>query len=167
MWWQKINKAICGNRGNFEILSLRFRVDAQGSFQGEVHLHTPPTAHAGATVSLTLNVRDLKSPDSNYAVAYLTVVPLVSIYLKQMGYFIYTWVSLADYWSLLCSDKAFFLYCIALTSLSFLCRILTRPLHSALLNKCCLPALLLAISQTGLFLWLCQIGGTLALLLSS
>ncbi|XP_053176140.1 von Willebrand factor A domain-containing protein 7 [Scomber japonicus] len=54
----------------------RFRVDAQGSFQGEVHLHTPPTAHAGATVSLTLNVRDLKSPDSNYAVAYLTVVPL-------------------------------------------------------------------------------------------
>ncbi|XP_062275291.1 von Willebrand factor A domain-containing protein 7 [Scomber scombrus] len=54
----------------------RFDVDEQGSFQGQVHLHTPPTAQAGATVSLTLNVHDLKSPDSNYAVAYLTVVPL-------------------------------------------------------------------------------------------
>ncbi|KAM9358829.1 von Willebrand factor A domain-containing protein 7 [Symphorus nematophorus] len=52
-----------------------FPVAEQGSFRGQVDLHTPATAKAGATVTLTLTVRHLNSPDSNYAVAYLTVVP--------------------------------------------------------------------------------------------
>lgn len=51
----------------------------QGSFHGGVDLHAPATAQPGATVTLTLTVRTLDSPDSNYAVAYLTVVPPVSI----------------------------------------------------------------------------------------
>lgn len=62
----------------FEFLSLRFHVAEQGSFRGQVDLHTPATAQAGATVTLTLTVHALDSPDSNYAVAYLTVVPPVS-----------------------------------------------------------------------------------------
>ncbi|XP_071352336.1 von Willebrand factor A domain-containing protein 7 [Trachinotus anak] len=53
----------------------RFHVAEQGSFHDQVNLHTPATAQAGATVTLTLTVRDLDSTDSNYAVAYLTVVP--------------------------------------------------------------------------------------------
>ncbi|XP_067450315.1 von Willebrand factor A domain-containing protein 7 [Thunnus thynnus] len=53
----------------------RFHVAEQGSFRGQVHLHTPATAQAGATVTLTLTVRALNSADSNYAVTYLTVVP--------------------------------------------------------------------------------------------
>lgn len=52
-----------------------FHVTEQGSFSGQVDFQTPATAQAGATVTLTLTVRDLNSPDSNYAVAYLTVVP--------------------------------------------------------------------------------------------
>ncbi|KAJ4935772.1 hypothetical protein JOQ06_017300 [Pogonophryne albipinna] len=52
-----------------------FHVAQQGSFRGQVDLHTPATAQAGATVTLTLTVRALDSPDSNYAVAYLTVIP--------------------------------------------------------------------------------------------
>ncbi|XP_042343175.1 von Willebrand factor A domain-containing protein 7 [Plectropomus leopardus] len=52
-----------------------FHVAGQGSFHGQVDLYTPATAQAGATVTLTLTVRALDSPDSNYAVAYLTVVP--------------------------------------------------------------------------------------------
>ncbi|KAM7399629.1 hypothetical protein PAMP_018882 [Pampus punctatissimus] len=52
-----------------------FPVAEQGSFQDQVHLHTPATAQAGATITLTLTVYALNSPDSNYAVAYLTVVP--------------------------------------------------------------------------------------------
>ncbi|XP_039987366.1 von Willebrand factor A domain-containing protein 7 [Xiphias gladius] len=53
----------------------RFHVAEQGSFHDQVNLHTPATAQAGATVTLTLTVRALDSTDSNYAVAYLTVVP--------------------------------------------------------------------------------------------
>ncbi|XP_041797276.1 von Willebrand factor A domain-containing protein 7 [Chelmon rostratus] len=53
----------------------RFHVAEHGSFRGQVDLHTPATARTGATVTLTLTVRALDSPDSNYAVAYLTVVP--------------------------------------------------------------------------------------------
>ncbi|XP_023155615.2 von Willebrand factor A domain-containing protein 7 [Amphiprion ocellaris] len=56
----------------------RFPVAEKGSFRGQVQLHTPAKAQAGATVTLTLTVRALDSPDSNYAVAYLTVVPLDS-----------------------------------------------------------------------------------------
>ncbi|XP_060901829.1 von Willebrand factor A domain-containing protein 7 isoform X2 [Labrus mixtus] len=53
----------------------RFHVAEQGSFHGQVALHTPATAQAGATVTLTLTVRAHDSPDLNYAVSYLTVVP--------------------------------------------------------------------------------------------
>ncbi|XP_078102749.1 von Willebrand factor A domain-containing protein 7 [Sander vitreus] len=53
----------------------RFHVAEQGSFRGQVDLLTPATAQSGATVTLTLTVNALDSPDSNYAVAYLTVVP--------------------------------------------------------------------------------------------
>ncbi|XP_029372637.1 von Willebrand factor A domain-containing protein 7 [Echeneis naucrates] len=53
----------------------RFHVAEQGSFRDQVNLRTPATAQAGATVTLTLSVRALDSADSNYAVAYLTVVP--------------------------------------------------------------------------------------------
>ncbi|XP_044057175.1 von Willebrand factor A domain-containing protein 7 isoform X2 [Siniperca chuatsi] len=53
----------------------RFHVAEQVSFRSRVDLHTPATAQAGATVTLTFTVRALDSPDSNYAVAYLTVVP--------------------------------------------------------------------------------------------
>lgn len=49
----------------------------QGTFHGQVDLHTPATAQPGMAVTLTLNVRSLDSPDSNYVVAYLTVVPTV------------------------------------------------------------------------------------------
>lgn len=51
----------------------------QGTFHGQVDLYTPPTAQPGMTVTLTLNVHSLDSPDSNYVVAYLTVVPTVSL----------------------------------------------------------------------------------------
>ncbi|XP_069003832.1 von Willebrand factor A domain-containing protein 7 [Embiotoca jacksoni] len=54
----------------------RFPVSERGSFRGQVYLHTPATAQAGATVTLTLTVHAIDSSDSNYAVAYLTVVPL-------------------------------------------------------------------------------------------
>ncbi|KAK5868438.1 hypothetical protein PBY51_009454 [Eleginops maclovinus] len=50
-------------------------VAEQGSFRGQVDILTPATAQAGATVTLTLTVRALHSPDANYAVAYLTVIP--------------------------------------------------------------------------------------------
>ncbi|KAM9733773.1 von Willebrand factor A domain-containing protein 7 isoform 2-T2 [Menidia menidia] len=53
----------------------RFHVEENGSFRGQVYLLTPSTAQAGATVTLTLTVHALNSPESNYAVAYLTVVP--------------------------------------------------------------------------------------------
>nr|XP_019950842.1 PREDICTED: von Willebrand factor A domain-containing protein 7-like isoform X1 [Paralichthys olivaceus] len=53
----------------------RFHVAEQGSFHDQVNLHTPSTAQAGKTVTLTLTVRALDSADSNYAVTYLTVVP--------------------------------------------------------------------------------------------
>lgn len=59
-------------------VSLRFHVAEQGSFHGQVELHTPATAQAGATVTLTLTVRAHDSTESNYAVAYLSVVPPVS-----------------------------------------------------------------------------------------
>ncbi|XP_037630971.1 von Willebrand factor A domain-containing protein 7 [Sebastes umbrosus] len=52
-----------------------FYVAERGSFRGQVDLLTPATAQAGATVTLTLTVRALDSLDSNYAVAYLTVIP--------------------------------------------------------------------------------------------
>lgn len=55
-----------------------FPVAERGSLRGQVDLHTPATAEAGQTVTLTLTVRALDSPDSNYAVAYLTVFPPVS-----------------------------------------------------------------------------------------
>ncbi|XP_040901618.1 von Willebrand factor A domain-containing protein 7 [Toxotes jaculatrix] len=54
---------------------LRFHVAGNGSFHDQVNLHTPATAQAGATVTLTLTVRALDSTDSNYQVVYLTVVP--------------------------------------------------------------------------------------------
>lgn len=68
-------------------LSPRFHVAEQGSFRDQVNVHTPATAQAGATVTLTLTVRALDSADSNYAVAYLTVVPPVrSINWKLIRY---------------------------------------------------------------------------------
>lgn len=63
----------------FEFLLFRLFVAEKGSFHGQVDLHPPATAQPGATVTLTLTVRALDSPNSNYAVAYLTVVPPVSI----------------------------------------------------------------------------------------
>ncbi|XP_034023845.1 von Willebrand factor A domain-containing protein 7 [Thalassophryne amazonica] len=53
-----------------------FPVAEQGSLRGGVDHYTPPTAQAGGTVTLTITVRALDSSDSNYAVTYLTVVPL-------------------------------------------------------------------------------------------
>ncbi|XP_054649755.1 von Willebrand factor A domain-containing protein 7 [Dunckerocampus dactyliophorus] len=53
----------------------RFHVGAHKTFHSQVGLHTPSTAQAGATVTLTLSVHALDSADTNYAVAYLTVVP--------------------------------------------------------------------------------------------
>ncbi|XP_056138823.1 von Willebrand factor A domain-containing protein 7 [Lampris incognitus] len=52
-----------------------FPVAERGSLRGQVDLHTPARAEAGATVTLTFTVRALDSQDSNYVVAYLTVVP--------------------------------------------------------------------------------------------
>lgn len=62
----------------FMFLPFSFAVAEQRSFRDQVSLHTPATAQAGVTVTLTLTVNDLHSADSNYAVAYLTVVPQVS-----------------------------------------------------------------------------------------
>ncbi|XP_076000648.1 von Willebrand factor A domain-containing protein 7 [Genypterus blacodes] len=52
-----------------------FPVAEQGSLRGQVDVQTPATAQAGGTVTLTFTVHALDSPDSNYAVVYLTVVP--------------------------------------------------------------------------------------------
>ncbi|KAL6116421.1 vwa7 [Pungitius sinensis] len=52
-----------------------FHVEERGSFRGEVDLAAPAAAEAGSKVTLTLTVRALGSPDSNYAVAYLSVTP--------------------------------------------------------------------------------------------
>ncbi|XP_054598867.1 von Willebrand factor A domain-containing protein 7 isoform X2 [Nothobranchius furzeri] len=54
----------------------RFHVEKQGSFHGQVYLLTPASAQAGVTVTLTLTVHAHDPPESNYAVVYLTVVPL-------------------------------------------------------------------------------------------
>ncbi|KAM4742986.1 von Willebrand factor A domain-containing protein 7 isoform 1-T5 [Anableps anableps] len=54
----------------------RFFVEEQGSFRAQVSLLTPAKAQAGATVTLTLTVHALDSLESNYAVTFLTVVPL-------------------------------------------------------------------------------------------
>ncbi|XP_037533684.1 von Willebrand factor A domain-containing protein 7 [Nematolebias whitei] len=54
----------------------RFHVEERGSFRGQVYLLTPASAAAGATVTLSLTVHAHNTPESNYAVAYLTVVPL-------------------------------------------------------------------------------------------
>ncbi|XP_019748225.1 von Willebrand factor A domain-containing protein 7-like [Hippocampus comes] len=53
----------------------RFHVASDKPFHSQVGLHTPASAQAGATVTLTLSVYALDSADTNYAVAYLTVVP--------------------------------------------------------------------------------------------
>ncbi|XP_020779629.2 LOW QUALITY PROTEIN: von Willebrand factor A domain-containing protein 7 [Boleophthalmus pectinirostris] len=53
----------------------RFHVGEQGRFRGQVDLLAPPSARPGATVTLSLSVRDMSSADSNYAVVYLSVVP--------------------------------------------------------------------------------------------
>ncbi|XP_077578997.1 von Willebrand factor A domain-containing protein 7 [Stigmatopora nigra] len=53
----------------------RFYVSAHNIFHSQVGLNTPSTAKDGATVTLTLSVQALDSTDTNYAVAYLTVVP--------------------------------------------------------------------------------------------
>ncbi|XP_061639296.1 von Willebrand factor A domain-containing protein 7 isoform X2 [Phyllopteryx taeniolatus] len=53
----------------------RFHVAAHKLFHSQVGLHTPTSAQAGATVTLTLSVHALDPADTNYAVAYLTVVP--------------------------------------------------------------------------------------------
>ncbi|KAM9853613.1 LOW QUALITY PROTEIN: von Willebrand factor A domain-containing protein 7 [Aulostomus maculatus] len=53
----------------------RFSVAGRGMFLSQVGFHTPATARPGATVTLTLTVQALDSADTNYAVAYLTVVP--------------------------------------------------------------------------------------------
>lgn len=50
-----------------------------GSFHDHVELQTPAAAQPGVTVSLTLTAHALDSPDLNYAVAYLTVMSLVSM----------------------------------------------------------------------------------------
>ncbi|XP_015228237.1 PREDICTED: von Willebrand factor A domain-containing protein 7-like [Cyprinodon variegatus] len=54
----------------------RFFIKDQGSLRDQVSLLTPAAAQAGATVTLTLTVHALDSLDSNYAVTFLTVVPL-------------------------------------------------------------------------------------------
>lgn len=56
---------------------ISFPVAEKGSIRSQVDLLTPATAEAGSTVTLTLSVHALDSLDSNYAVAYLTVVPPV------------------------------------------------------------------------------------------
>lgn len=66
------------NNANFDVLLIRLFVGEQESFDAEVSLLTAATAEAGATVTLTLTVHALNSLDSNYAVTFLTVVPLVS-----------------------------------------------------------------------------------------
>lgn len=53
-----------------------FPVGEMGSIRDKVDLHIPGTAEAGAAVTLTLTVEALDSPDSNYAVIHLIVVPL-------------------------------------------------------------------------------------------
>ncbi|XP_072311351.1 von Willebrand factor A domain-containing protein 7 [Eucyclogobius newberryi] len=53
----------------------RLHVGERGRFRGQVDLVTPPSARPGSTVTLSLTARDMSSTDSNYAVAYLTVVP--------------------------------------------------------------------------------------------
>ncbi|XP_053728230.1 von Willebrand factor A domain-containing protein 7 [Synchiropus splendidus] len=53
----------------------RFPVGEREQFHGQVGLHTPAGARAGATVTLTLTVQALNSADGNYAVVYLPVVP--------------------------------------------------------------------------------------------
>nr|XP_061797464.1 von Willebrand factor A domain-containing protein 7-like [Nerophis lumbriciformis] len=53
----------------------RFYISAHNVFHSQVGLHTPSTAQDGATVTLTLSVQALNSKDTNYAVAYLTVIP--------------------------------------------------------------------------------------------
>lgn len=67
------------------LLFLSFHVAEQRAFRGQVHLHTPATAQAGATVTLTLTVHAFDSEDSNYAVTYLTVVPIVRPYCDEFG----------------------------------------------------------------------------------
>jgi len=57
--------------------SISFPVAEKGSIHSQVDLLTPATAEAGSTVTLTLSVHALDSLDSNYAVAYLSVVPPV------------------------------------------------------------------------------------------
>ncbi|KAM6945989.1 von Willebrand factor A domain-containing protein 7 [Aplochiton taeniatus] len=52
-----------------------FPVAERGTLRGQVDLHTAAEAEAGEAVTLTLTVRALDSPDSNYAVVHLTVVP--------------------------------------------------------------------------------------------
>ncbi|KAL7879064.1 hypothetical protein AOLI_G00100380 [Acnodon oligacanthus] len=53
----------------------RFSIGERGSVRREVELRTPPSTQAGQTVTLTLTVQAQDSPDSNYAVVHLTVLP--------------------------------------------------------------------------------------------
>ncbi|XP_061683678.1 von Willebrand factor A domain-containing protein 7 [Syngnathoides biaculeatus] len=53
----------------------RFHIAARKLFHSQVGLHTPASAQGGATVTLTLSVHAVDPADTNYAVAYLTVVP--------------------------------------------------------------------------------------------
>ncbi|XP_018603910.2 von Willebrand factor A domain-containing protein 7 [Scleropages formosus] len=53
----------------------RLFVDERGSVTGEVEINTPSTAEPGGAVTLILTVRAQDSPDGNYAVVHLTIIP--------------------------------------------------------------------------------------------
>lgn len=132
--------------GSF-IFFFRFHVADQGSFRGEVDLHTPAAAQVGSTVTLTLTVRDLDSTNSNYAVTFLTVVPPVS------PLFLFT-VRSASVW-------------VQTNKNQFTCRTPTPHHRPALRPDDSPPVCPFAASPRGACLWSCQTEGALVLLLSS
>lgn len=56
---------------------FRLFISVRSSVKREIELRTPPTAQTGRAITLTLTVQAEDSPDSNYAVIHLTVIPEV------------------------------------------------------------------------------------------
>lgn len=56
---------------------FRLFIGVRSSVKREVELRTPHTAQTGRAITLTLTVQAEDSPDSNYAVVHLTVIPEV------------------------------------------------------------------------------------------
>ncbi|KAJ3591363.1 hypothetical protein NHX12_009308 [Muraenolepis orangiensis] len=71
----KLERVFCLSHDWYRDTAPSFLVAEKGSVRRQVDLLTPTAAEPGATVTLTLSVHALDSLDSNYAVAYLTVVP--------------------------------------------------------------------------------------------